>query len=451
MPDVVLTQARRQLRDLAIQRLGFASSAAQEHRAENAVEHVLSSDDAPAASELLAALSAQSFETPAWQRLIEALVVGETHFFRQAGWFAQLKEHVLKPLIETRLRSGIRRLRLWSAACSTGEEAYTLALIVRNLLDPNDRWDVRIIGTDINERFLADARRAEYRAWSLREIEPAMRARYFRDLGTGRFELAPGIRDMVAFRLHDLAEPAAPAEEMDLVVCRNVLMYLTPERQAAVARRLVAAVAPDGWLAVAPAEAAADGFLPLAPFNVPSAIFFHHPVAAPPPPQAAVPRTRRSTAPSTGGRAKPRAKAVAPDAIDRIRALVDRGELAAARGECETLLADDSLSYAGNVLLALICEELDDLTAALAAAKHAAYIEPRSAAAHFLCAAVLARLGRTTESQRKMQIVVQLVDAAALPPCRVWDVSAEQIRQAAVNALAGAKFANVRSSVGAGK
>jgi len=449
MPGVDLAHARRQLRDLALERLGFAPSPAQDHRAENAVEHVLAADDAPSASELLAALSVQSLETPAWQRVIEALVVGETHFFRQAGWFAQLEEHVLKPLIATRLRTGSRRLRLWSAACSTGEEAYTLALIVRNLLDPNDRWDVRIIGTDINERFLADARRAEYRAWALREIDPAVRARYFRELGTGRFELAPGIRDMVAFRQHDLAEPAALAEEMDLVVCRNVLMYLTPERQAAVARRLVATIAPDGWLAVAPAEAAADGFPPLAPFNVPSAIFFRHAVAAPAPPRAAVPRARRPASPSSTARKKPRTHAVAPAAADRIRALLDRRELAAARSECETLLAGDSLSYAGNLLLALICDELDDLTAALAAAKHAAYIEPRSAPAHFLCAAALARLGRMTESQRKMEIVVQLLDAAALPPCRVWDVSAEQLRQAALNALSGAKFANVRSSVGA--
>jgi len=460
MPEVIPAGTRRQLRDYAIERLGFAPSPAQDQRADRAVEQLLAAGET-AASDMLAVLSAQRFETPAWQRVIAALVVGETHFFRQAAWFSQLEEHALKPLIETRRRSGTRRLRLWSAACATGEEAYTLALIVRRLLAPGDDWDIRIIGTDINAGFLTDARRAEYREWSLREIEPAVRARHFRALGAGRFALAPAIRDMVSFRLLDLGEAAPPGEEMDLIVCRNMLMYLTPERQAAVARRLVAAVAPGGWLAVAPAEASAEGFRPLVPLNVPSAIFFHHAVAPAAPSPAAVPRERPATAKNAATRTRPRSPSVArprkpaadatADGVDRIRALVDRGDLAAARSQCETLLAGDSLSYAGNMLLALICDEQDDVRAALAAAKHAAYVEPRSAPAHFLCGAALARLGRMVESQRKMEIVVQLLDAGAPAASRFWDVSAGRLRQAAVDALAGAQLANVRSSVGAAR
>jgi chemotaxis protein methyltransferase CheR len=441
MPGLVDPEVRRQLRTLVLDRLGFAPSAAHEYRVDNAIERLLEDGEAPAATAAL--------ETPAWQRVIDALVVGETHFFRQPAWFAQLEEHVLKPLIATRLRTGTKRLRLWSAACATGEEAYTLAIMVDRLLTARADWDIRITGTDINARFLADARRATYREWSLREVEPALRARYFRDLGTGRCELAPAIRDMVSFRLLDLLEPAEPYEDVDLVVCRNMLMYLTPERQAGVAHRLAAAVAPDGWLAVAPAEAAAEVFRPLVPFNVPSAIFFHHAVAASAPPPAAPRRERRPAVKRATVRPKPSVKAAAPaGGFERIRALADRGDLGAARGECETLLAGDSLSYAGNLLLALICEAQGDLAAALAAAKHAAYIEPGSAPAHFLCGIALARFGRTHESHRKMEIVLQLLAAAAPAPCAVWDVSAEALRGAAGEALAGVMFANVRSTVG---
>jgi chemotaxis protein methyltransferase CheR len=276
MPDVIASDGRERLRELVVERLGFARSPSQEYRIDDAVERLLAEGGLPSVARAFAALSSQPFESPPWQLVIDALVVGETNFFRHAAWFAQLEEHVLKPLVETRRRNGTKRLRLWSAACATGEEAYTLALIVKRLIGLDDGWDVRITGTDINERSLEKARRAVYREWSLREVEPALRRQYFLDAGDGRFELAPQLRERVTFQMHDLAADGIFFEPMDLIVCRNVLMYFTPERQAVVASRLIAALAQDGWLAVAPAEASAEAFRPLLPFNVPSAIFFHH-------------------------------------------------------------------------------------------------------------------------------------------------------------------------------
>jgi chemotaxis protein methyltransferase CheR len=441
---------RLRLRDLVTGRLGFAPSAAEEHRVESALERLLTVAGIGSVAEALAALASRSYETPEWQLVIDALVVGETHFFRQPSWFAQIEEHILKPLIARRLSAGNKRLRLWSAACSTGEEAYTLALIVDRLLGAHAGWNVEIVATDVNARFLAEARRAVYRSWSLREIDPALRERHFRDLGSARFELAPAIRDMVSFRLLNLNEAPVHGEDLDrlnvdLIVCRNMLMYFTPERQAVASRRLVAALAPDGWLAVAPAEAAAHAFAPLVPFNVPSAIFFHQPVEAPAPP----PEPARRVLPPPKPRAKVPVRAPKPDGIELTRALVKRGDLRGARSQCEALLAADSLSYPGNVLLALICDELDDVPAALEAAKHAAYLEPRSASAHFLCGTALARLGRTLEGRRKMEIALQLLDAGDPAPDGSWDVSADRLRAAALSMLAGATPANVRSTVGA--
>jgi chemotaxis protein methyltransferase CheR len=310
----------------------------------------------------------------------------------------------------------------------------------------------------VNARFLAVARRAVYRAWSLREIEPQLRERHFRDLGSGQFALAPAIRDMVSFRLLNLNQSSVRGEDhdrvdIDLIVCRNMLMYFTPEQQAVASRRLVTALAADGWLAVAPAEATADAFAPLVPFNVPSAILFRHAVAAPPLLSEAPQRAPAVTIP----RAKAAVRARKPFAdanaggIQRTRALVECGDFQGARSQCEALLAADSLSYPGNVLLALICDELNDVPAALEAAKHAAYLEPRSAPAHFLCGTALARLGRTVEGRRKMEITLQLLDAGAQAPDSSWDVPAERLREAALAVLAGATPTNVRSTVGAAK
>jgi chemotaxis protein methyltransferase CheR len=450
MPAMMTAEERLRLRELVTGRLGFVPSASEELRVDNALERLLTVKEIGSAAEALAALSARSYETPEWQLVIDALVVGETHFFRQPSWFAQIEEHILKPLIARRLEGGNKRLRLWSAACSTGEEVYTLALIVDRLLGPHDDWNVEIVGSDVNARFLAEARRGVYRSWSLREIDPALRERYFRDIGSGRFELAPVIRDRVSFRLLNLNQVSVRGEDLDrvnvdLIVCRNMLMYFTPERQAVASRRLVAALAADGWLAVAPAEAAADAFAPLVPFNVPSAIFFHHMVAAPVPPPETPPRVMPGPKPRTNVPLR----VPKPDGIEQTRALLKRGDLHGARSQCEALLVADSLSYPGNVLLALICDELDDVPAALEAAKHAAYLEPRSASAHFLCGTALVRLGRTLEGRRKMEIALQLFDAGAPAPDGSWDVPAGRLREAALGVLAGATPANVRSTVGA--
>jgi|GEM_PF-4492142 chemotaxis protein methyltransferase CheR len=450
MRIVMTAEERLRLRDLVSERLGFVPSASEERRVDNALERLLTVEGIGSVAQALAALASRSYETPEWQLVIDALVIGETHFFRQASWFVQIEEHILKPLIVRRLHAGNKRMRLWSAACSTGEEAYTLALIVDRLLGPHHDWDVEIVGSDVNARFLAEARRAVYRSWSLREIDPALRERHFRDLGSARFELAPAIRDMVSFRLLNLNQVSVRGEDLDranvdLIVCRNMLMYFTPERQAVASRRLVAALAADGWLAVAPAEAAADAFAPLVPFNVPSAIFFHHMVAAPVPAPEAPPRAIPAPKPRT----KVPLRAHKPDGIELTRALVERGDFRGARTQCEALLAADSLSYAGNVLLALICDELDDVPAALEAAKHAAYLEPRSASAHFLCGTALARLGRMLEGRRKMEIALQLLDAGAPAPDGSWDVPADRLREAALGVLAGATPAHVRSTVGA--
>lgn len=463
MPNVVLPDARRQLRSLVLERLGIAPSPTHEYRVDRALERLMSVKETASPSAAHAALASLAYQTPPWQLVIDALVVGETRFFRQSPWFSQLEQHVLTPIVEQRLRTGTKRLRLWSAACATGEETYTLVIMLHRLLGSNADWDIRVIGTDINARFLADARRAIYREWSLREVDPGTRSRYFRELGSGQFEVAAPIREMVTFRTLNLIGSAAPGEDLDLadvdlIVCRNMLMYLTPAYQQDVARRLVAAVAPNGWLAVAPAEATAEWFRPLVPLNVPSAIFFHHPVA-PNAAQQTAPRPIAQRAPnSIRPRAQPAKNAAlgiaksagtgGADEIGRIRVLLNCGDLDTARGRCEAFLVDDSLSYAANLLLALICEELDDMPSALAAAKRATYLEPQSAAAHFLSATALARLGRTPDARRKMEIVVQLLDSGAPTRFDSWDVSVDRLRKAAVDYLDGMTLANARSTVG---
>ena len=267
---------RLRLRDLVGERLGLRASALPDARIDVALGR-LEGD--------LTTISTLPANAPAWQPVIDALVVGETNFFRQRAWFAQLEEHALAALIAARGRNGRRRLRIWSAGCATGEEPYGIALVVRRLLRGLGHWDVRIVGTDLNAASLDAARLGRYRAWSLRELEPELRTYTFTPVEGGRFELDPAVRAAVTFATLNLADdeplPAPLVRgDVDLVICRNVLMYLTPEAQRIATSRLAGALGPNGWLAVAPLEANPEWFPRLRVVNVPSAIFFRREATA---------------------------------------------------------------------------------------------------------------------------------------------------------------------------
>jgi chemotaxis protein methyltransferase CheR len=208
-----------------------------------------------------------------WQDLIELLLVRETSFFRHNAWFASLEDQVLAPLIAAK-RAGVKRLNVWSAGCASGEEPYSIAIALDGMLR-GENWEVRIIGTDVNERALDAARTGRYRAWALREVDAALRARYFTEVESDVFEIAKSIREKVSFYAVNLADTPGIAN-IDLLVCRNVLIYLTPEHQAGLARRLAECLASGGWLAVAPVEANSEWFPGLRPLRLPSAIFFQY-------------------------------------------------------------------------------------------------------------------------------------------------------------------------------
>ena len=157
--------------------------------------------------------------------LLDAVTTHETYFFRESRQLEVFCEEVL-PLLAARNRA-LRRLRLWSAGCASGEEAYTLAMLV---LDSGlfEGWDIGIFGTDLSRRVLGQARRAEYGASSLRATSSDLRQRHFEDAGTGRWTVREAARSRVTFAHVNLLEPAGAAllPEMDAVFCRNVLIYL---------------------------------------------------------------------------------------------------------------------------------------------------------------------------------------------------------------------------------
>ena len=161
------------------------------------------------------------------------LTIGETYFFRVEPDFNALENHILPELIHLRKDTG-KYLRIWSAASSTGEEPYSLAILVRKLIPDIKDWNITILATDINTRSLAKAEKGIYGNWSFRNNPEWLKKIYFTPLLDERYQINRNIKDMVSFFYLNLARDTYPSllnntNGMDIIFCRNVLMYFTPE------------------------------------------------------------------------------------------------------------------------------------------------------------------------------------------------------------------------------
>ena len=157
------------------------------------------------------------------------LTIGETTFFRSPDQFKALREYLLPRLVPERRKEG-GRLKIWSAGCSTGEEPYSIAITLREAIPDVDRWEIRLVATDINHKFLGFAQEGLYHPRKVRCVKDEILARYFTKEG-GHYRVAPEIRNMVTFHYHNLyVDSYQPFQDTDIIFCRNVLIYFRRDR-----------------------------------------------------------------------------------------------------------------------------------------------------------------------------------------------------------------------------
>jgi len=186
-------------------------------------------------------------------QLAEALTVGETYFFRNNDQFRAFVEVVVAERMQANRMT--RRLRFLSAGCASGEEPYTLAILLRTLI-PDDSWQITIRAVDANPAALRKAAAARYSPWALRETPAAMEQAWFRSSGRDAV-LDPAIRAMVTFEARNLAvdDPELwPPDFYDAIFCRNVLMYFSPEQMRAAMARMARSLVPEGYVFLGHAE-----------------------------------------------------------------------------------------------------------------------------------------------------------------------------------------------------
>ncbi len=186
------------------------------------------------------------------QRVVEALLNNETYFFRDRNPFDQMAQTALPDLAER--RRDTKRIRIWSAGCSTGQEIYSLAMLFAG--DPVrwHGWTVDLLGSDVSETAVTRARAGVYTQFEAqRGLAVTQMIRWFEESDAG-WRVAESLRRNVRFQVHNILEAPPHPGQFDIILCRNVLLYLSTDKKRAAFDRLSSALAPDGWVMLGAGE-----------------------------------------------------------------------------------------------------------------------------------------------------------------------------------------------------
>ncbi|MFL6287951.1 MAG: CheR family methyltransferase [Actinomycetes bacterium] len=354
------------------------------------------------------------------QQLLDAVTIQETHFFRNLPQVEALRRDVLPDLLRRNRATG-RPLTIWSAGCSTGEEPYTIAMLLVEILQETGSYPVRIIGTDVSAAALDVARAGVYSGRTIQLAEPGAVERWFDRAGDGSYSVAQPVRDMVEFRLQNLVidEPPFAAGEVDLIVCRNVTIYFGKETTTRLVGSFHRVLAIGGYLLLGHAETlwqisdefsllpVGEAFVYRKDASAPSRRGGAHPSARPaaPPSQPRrvmqnvlrVPGLRpRKPTPSPAPAPPPTTTPKLPSPVEdmlRAREALNAGNYAEAASLAERATAAHPLLVEGYIIEGRALSNQGDDDGAIVALRKAVFLDPGAAQAHFLLATTLSRVG----------------------------------------------------------
>jgi chemotaxis protein methyltransferase CheR len=190
------------------------------------------------------------------QALANLVTTNETYMFREFEQLQAFADHCLPEAIERREKSGVRRLRIWSAGCASGEEAYSLAIILREVMHDASEWDLRILATDLDEVRLGMAQRAVYGPYATREVPDEYASRHLIRVGPEEHKIHPDTARLVELRHLNLSDRHAmrTIRDVDFVFCRNVLIYFDDASRKSVVDHFYNSLNPGGFLYLGHAE-----------------------------------------------------------------------------------------------------------------------------------------------------------------------------------------------------
>lgn len=328
--------------------------------------------------------------------LLELVTINETSFFRFPQQFDALRQVVLPELMTRAGRDG-RGLRIWSAGCSTGEEAYSIAMALVDAGVTGAAGRAAVLGTDVSTRALEAARAAVYGRRAVVNVPAEVLARHFEEVDGG-YRVTPRVTRLVEFRQHNLVSELGPegaAETWDAIFCRNVTIYFRLESTERVIARFFDALVPGGYLFVGHSETLTPFETGFEMVEVDGVYLYRKPLAGAAP-SALLPSAGRATgtAPSVSlssadGPARSGVQPVeastrptTPAALDEAHRHADAGDLDAAAAACERALEADPLLVGARYLLAVVRQRQGNTERALEEFRRTVYTDPDFALAH---------------------------------------------------------------------
>lgn len=425
--------------DLVRERWGLHYPEAKQAELSKAIQHGCLQSQCRSLAEYLELLISDTEPgIKACDDLTGILTIGETYFFRYMPQFRDLTDHLLPELIARR-RASTRHLHIWSAGAATGEEAYSVAILLRELLPDIDDWKIEVLATDINRHFLERAHRGLYRGWSFREEGlDEITQRYFWRLDDGSLQVIDPIRDMVNFQLLNLVTDAYPVAT-DLILCRNVLIYFSVKTAHRIIDRFYDALTPGGYLLLGHTESS-----PYVTRKFPGVVSYNtlsyrkaptyrpaHSMRRAPEPSRASGQAERSGPVATAVNAPgvsplPQVQSVAPGGIAEAETLVLAGKHDEALPLLSALAADEGAAARVWTLYGKLMANQGRLDEALDHLRQAIAIDPCDLEANYLSSVIHRELGQTDEAIRTLKRTVYLDHNLAIAHFDLGNIYAER-------------------------
>ena len=436
--ELNLTQADyERFRDLVLERSGLYFPEAKLRSLRRGLGEALGASSCTRLDEYYRLLQYSPSNSSEWGSLVSVLTVGETYFFRNKGHFDALAQHILPDLI-ARWEHSNRRIRIWSAGCATGEEPYSIAMLLRKLIPRPESWNILILATDINRDALRQAQEGVYGLWSFRGVDKRVQDRYFRRDGNKRFAIADDIKRMVTFDYLNLVDDYYPSlsnntNAMDVILCRNVTIYFNSEVTQQVVNKFYKCLTNGGRLIVGSSEPNLVFYQDLEHENLPGTVVYRKPTVAkaeggpefvfepqepvvkPPPPDL----YKEALTLLQAGRVDEsltklyekldQDPSFVPAYYTLGRVYANKGDLAEAQNWCERAVKKDKLQAEPYLILAMIYQQFDLLEMAIDTLKKTLYLDPTLALAHYNLANIYRQQGNTKLARKSFQNVQRLL------------------------------------------
>ena len=395
--------------------------------------------------------------------LISRITVGETYFFRDQSQMDYLRQIWLPEVINRKRENGEKTLRIWSAGCSSGQELYSIAIMLHEALPDPESWTLHLLGTDINTDGLSRAIRGEYGEWSFRATNEDIRRQYFIQKGDNQYKIRPQFRGMVKFSFLNLADDSYPSimtetHAMDLILCRNVFIYFDGSMTINVLKKFTNCLVPEGRLLLGASDmmpTSVDGL----EFSEWGGMFYYRRASEKYPPLPLIKafwKPQTTTLPATPSAPQPAviereekslpATAVPePESIDarirellreerwneaigaitqymnihgetsamlqhRAKALSNRGESLQAVQLCQRSIELDPLNHHTYLIMALALLELNRMQEAESALRKVIYLNRDFIEAHFHLALLQLRLGKVKSGLKSLENALSVAE-----------------------------------------